>query len=103
MKVGTHMYDVVQQTSALDNLILRAQQLRGVIQDFKDKYLTDTFTVETPTVTPIEVQDNVIDNIMNNIQFEQPAVQQNTVAKEMADIDLDSIIAGIDFGVGQTI
>ena len=97
------MYDVVQQTSALDNLILRAQQLRGVIQDFKDKYLTDTFTVETQTVTPIDVQDNVIDNIMNNIQFEQPAVQQNTVAKEMADIDLDSIIAGIDFGDGQTI
>lgn len=97
------MYDVVQQTSALDNLILRAQQLRGVIQDFKDKYLTDTFTVETPTVTSIEVQDNIIDNIMNNIQFEQPAVQQNTVAKEMADIDLDSIIAGIDFGDGQTI
>ena len=97
------MYDVVQQTSALDNLILRAQQLRGVIQDFKDKYLTDTFPVETPTIAPIEVQDNVIDNIMNNIQFEQPAVQQNTVAKEMADIDLDSIIAGIDFGDGQTI
>ena len=97
------MYDVVQQTSALDNLILRAQQLRGVIQDFKDKYLTDTFTVETPAVTPIEVQDNVIDNIMNNIQFEQPTVQQNTVAKEIADIDLDSIIAGIDFGDGQTI
>ena len=97
------MYDVVQQTSALDNLILRAQQLRGVIQDFKDKYLTDTFTVEIPTIAPIEVQDNVIDNIMNNIQFEQPAVQQNTVAKEMADIDLDSIIAGIDFGDGQTI
>lgn len=93
------MYDVVQQTSALDNLIMRAQQLRDVIKEFKDTYLVN------PITTQAESKEKVIDDIISNIQFDAPnkEVHETSVSQEMANIDLDSIIAGIDFGNKKTI
>ena len=124
MKRGIEM-SVATQTSAIDSLVQRAELLAEKLNNFKNTYLS--FESNQPQVSPVEpvaetpvaqttqVSDSLIDDIMSDINFDAPAVEQAPVAQvgapvqpapvqpvvqpaitDINDINIDDIMANLD-------
>lgn len=120
MKVGIEM-SVATQTSALESLYQRYEALAERLNNFKNTYLSFESNnqaqvepvVETPvaqTAQTTQVSDSLINDIMSDINFDTPAVEQAPVAQTVApvqpvsqptvtnidEINIDDIMANLD-------
>lgn len=117
---------VATQTTAIDSLFQRAELLAEKLNNFKNTYLSfasnqpQVSQVEPVAETPVaqttqahqttQVSDSLIDDIMSDINFDAPAVEQAPVAQAVApvqpvaqpairdinDINIDDIMANLD-------
>lgn len=113
------MHDLTYQTNAIDNLMVRAQNLMSRLNTFKDEYMsTDIQPTVAPQhivessvsndVTPL-VNDAMIDDIMASINLDgptqeplvqtiAPVEQPSSVQSSIDDINIDDILNSIDLG-----
>lgn len=108
---------VATQTSALESLYQRYELLAEKLNNFKNTYLSFESNqpqvepvVETPVAQTSQVSDSLIDDIMSDINFDAPAVEQAPVTQNVApvqpvaqptvtdinDINIDDIMANLD-------
>lgn len=112
---------VATQTSAIENLYQRYDALVERLNNFKNTYLSFESNnqaqvepvVEAPvtqTAQTAQVSDSLIDDIMSDINFDTPAVEQAPVAQTVApvqpvsqptvtnidEINIDDIMANLD-------
>lgn len=116
---------VATQTTAIDSLVQRAELLAEKLNNFKNTYLSfasnqpqvsqvepviETPVAETPVTQTTQVSDSLIDDIMSDINFDTPVVEQAPVAQAVApvqpvaqpaitdinDINIDDIMANLD-------
>lgn len=112
---------VATQTTAIDSLVQRAELLAEKLNNFKNTYLSfasnqpqvsqvepviETPVAETPVTQTTQVSDSLIDDIMSDINFDTPVVEQAPVApvqpvaqpaiKDINDINIDDIMANLD-------
>jgi hypothetical protein len=112
---------VATQTTAIDSLVQRAELLAEKLNNFKNTYLSfasnqpqvsqvepviETPVAETPVTQTTQVSDSLIDDIMSDINFDAPAVEQAPVApvqpvaqpaiRDINDINIDDIMANLD-------
>ena len=112
---------VATQTSALESLYQRYEALAERLNNFKNTYLSFESNnqaqvepvVETPvaqTAQTTQVSDSLINDIMSDINFDTPAVEQAPVAQTVApvqpvsqptvtnidEINIDDIMANLD-------
>ena len=119
MKRGIEM-SVATQTSAIDSLVQRAELLAEKLNNFKNTYLSFESNqpqvsqvepvAETPVAQTTQVSDSLIDDIMSDINFDAPAVEQAPVAQvgapvqpvtqpaitDINEINIDDIMANLD-------
>lgn len=112
---------VATQTSAIESLYQRYEALAERLNNFKNTYLSFESNnqaqvepvVETPvaqTAQTTQVSDSLINDIMSDINFDTPAVEQAPVAQTVApvqpvsqptvtnidEINIDDIMANLD-------
>lgn len=111
---------VATQTSAIDSLVQRAELLAEKLNNFKNTYLSFESNqpqvsqvepvAETPVAQTTQVSDSLIDDIMSDINFDAPAVEQAPVAQvgapvqpvtqpaitDINEINIDDIMANLD-------
>lgn len=111
---------VATQTTAIDSLFQRAELLAEKLNNFKNTYLSFASNqpqvsqvepvAETPVAQTTQVSDSLIDDIMSDINFDAPAVEQAPVTqavapvqpvaqpaiKDINDINIDDIMANLD-------
>lgn len=109
---------VATQTSAIESLYQRYEALAERLNNFKNTYLSFESNnqaqvepvVETPVAQTTQVSDSLIDDIMSDINFDTPAVEQAPVAQTVApvqpvsqptvtdinEINIDDIMANLD-------